>query len=177
MLTTRKTNIGNRLRAIASLTAIMFPACLASAASAATVEVTLADHGAAADMPTGLGMGMPGADMTKASMSITAMPATVETGPVTFNVRNTSKELVHEMLVVPVGTDLTQLPYDKSNEDVSEDSAGSLGEVEERDPGATGTLTLDLKPGKYILFCNVPGHYTAGMWTVLTVAAKPALTQ
>ena len=36
-------------------------------------------------------------------------------------------------------------------------------------PGATKALTLDLKPGTYLLVCNLPGHYAAGMWTVLTV--------
>jgi uncharacterized cupredoxin-like copper-binding protein len=26
-----------------------------------------------------------------------------------------------------------------------------------------------LKPGRYILYCNIPGHYALGMWTLLTV--------
>jgi uncharacterized cupredoxin-like copper-binding protein len=176
MLTKRKPHIRNSLCAVASFAGIALGASLGPV-HAATVQVTLSDHGAAADMPTGLGMGMPGADMTKASMSIMAMPATIESGPITFEVTNASKDLVHEMLVVPVGTDPAQLPYDASNEAVNEDTAGSLGEVEERDPGATGALTLDLKPGQYILFCNVPGHYTAGMWTTLTVEPKSILTQ
>ena len=30
-------------------------------------------------------------------------------------------------------------------------------------PGATKTITIDLKPGHYVLFCNLPGHYAAGM--------------
>jgi uncharacterized cupredoxin-like copper-binding protein len=30
-------------------------------------------------------------------------------------------------------------------------------------------MTLKLMPGKYMLFCNVPGHYAAGQHTVLTV--------
>ena len=34
-----------------------------------------------------------------------------------------------------------------------------LGEVSELDPGKSGTLTLTIKPGKYLLVCNVPGHY------------------
>ena len=27
----------------------------------------------------------------------------------------------------------------------------------------------DLKPGRYMLYCNLPGHYMAGMWTLLEV--------
>jgi uncharacterized cupredoxin-like copper-binding protein len=145
---------------------------LPSLALAATVKVTLADQGADAAMQTDLGMGMPGADMSKATMKIMAEPATVEAGKVTFEVTNASKDLVHEMIVVPLKDDSGPLPYDAKNSDVDENAAGSLGEVEERDPGNGGTLTLDLKPGKYVLFCNIPGHYMDGMWSVLTVVPK-----
>ena len=110
--------------------------------------------------------------MSKATMRITAEPATVEAGKVTFEVTNASKDLVHEMIVVPIRGAPGPLPYDAKNSDVDESAAGNLGEVEERDPGNKGTLTLDLKPGKYILFCNIPGHYMDGMWSVLTVVPK-----
>ena len=42
-------------------------------------------------------------------------------------------------------------------------------EVSELDPGASGSLTVALQPGKYLLICNVPGHYASGMWTEFTV--------
>lgn len=42
---------------------------------------------------------------------------------------------------------------------VDEDKAGDKGEVSELDPGKSGTLTVELKAGKYLLICNVPGHY------------------
>ena len=37
-------------------------------------------------------------------------------------------------------------------------------------PNATGTLDVNLTPGSYLLICNVPGHYAAGMVAELTVA-------
>ncbi|MFI5123278.1 MAG: plastocyanin/azurin family copper-binding protein [Vicinamibacteria bacterium] len=35
--------------------------------------------------------------------------------------------------------------------------------------GADGTVTLDLDAGKYVIFCNLPGHYSSGMYGSLTV--------
>jgi uncharacterized cupredoxin-like copper-binding protein len=137
------------------------------ALASTTVHITLSDKGAAADMPTGLGMGM-GGDMTKSPMQMEEDVSSVKAGEVKFDVTNMSKDMVHEMLVIPVPA-ADPLPYLTSDETVDEDKAGSLGEVEELDPGASGSLTLDLKPGTYVLLCNVPGHYTAGMWKTLTV--------
>jgi uncharacterized cupredoxin-like copper-binding protein len=177
MFRKRNNSVGWSTRAAAPLLGAVLASSVGGTAFAETVKVTLSDHGAPADLPTGLGMGMPGADMSKAPMMVTASPATVKAGTVTFEVTNRSKDLVHEMLVIPVPTDLKELPYDKDNVAIDEATAGSLGEVKERDPGARGSLTVDLKPGKYILLCNVPGHYAAGMWTLLTVVPKPSLTQ
>ena len=44
-----------------------------------------------------------------------------------------------------------------------------LGEVPDLGPGRAGSLTLQLSPGTYLLICNQPNHYKAGMWTKLTV--------
>ena len=66
--------------------------------------------------------------------------------------------------------DLTKpLPYIDAENQVDEDKVGDKGEVSELDPGKSGTLTVALKPGKYLLICNVPGHYSAGMWTEFEV--------
>jgi plastocyanin len=37
--------------------------------------------------------------------------------------------------------------------------------------GGTRTLTLTLKPGKYVFYCSVPGHRQAGMEGTLTVTS------
>ncbi len=36
-------------------------------------------------------------------------------------------------------------------------------------PGGSGRMTLNLRPGTYELFCNVPGHYAAGQHVTFTV--------
>lgn len=102
------------------------------------------------------------------AMKMVAEPNTVKAGMVTFQVNNQSQGLVHEMIVIKAPEDGKPLPYDTQKDMVSEDSIHSLGEVSERDPGQSGTLTLTLPPGKYILICNQAGHYKGGMWTTLT---------
>jgi len=61
------------------------------------------------------------------------------------------------------------LPYLANENRVDEDKSGDKGEVSELEPGKWGSLTVTLEPGKYLLICNVPGHYGAGMWTEFAV--------
>ncbi len=140
------------------------------ALSATTIKVELWDKGGLMDMSKsmGLGMGMMG-DMSMAIMGIKIDQTEVPAGEVTFSVTNISKETIHEMLVAPVKNADAQLPFVENENRVDEEASGDLGEVSELEPGQSGALTRTLKPGTYILFCNVPGHYTAGMWTTLTV--------
>ena len=90
-------------------------------------------------------------------------------GKITFKVKNSSKDTIHEMIVMYRADSAAPLPYVDAENRVDEDKAGDKGEVSELDPGASGTLTVDLKPGKYVLICNVPGHFATGMWTEFTV--------
>jgi uncharacterized cupredoxin-like copper-binding protein len=76
---------------------------------------------------------------------------------------------VHEVLVVPAPPPRTLLPYDSKSNVLIEKRIHSLGEISELKPGAKGKLALSLKPGTYLLLCNQPGHYKAGMATTLVV--------
>lgn len=114
-------------------------------------------------------MGLMGADMPMAMMGITVDQAKVPSGEVTFLVTNNSTDIIHEMVLAAVDNVSTQLPYLREEQRVDEDAAGDLGEVAELESGQSGALTMTLKPGTYILYCNIPGHYMAGMWTLLTV--------
>lgn len=107
--------------------------------------------------------------MKMAMMGIDVDRTVVPAGNVTFQVRNASQETIHEMLVAPVNSRGAKLPYIADENRVDEDAAGHLGEVSELDPGKKGSLTLDLKPGLYVLFCNVAGHFSQGMWRTIEV--------
>ena len=149
-------------------------ALMASPALAAetVVKVSLWDKGPTSldtmGQGPGAGMGMPAAGASNETVGITTDKATVPAGEVTFEVVNNSKDIVHEMIVAPAKPP-KPLPFDRAALAVQEEATTHLGEVSELDPGASGALKLTLKPGKYILYCNVPGHYMLGMWTELTV--------
>ena len=102
-------------------------------------------------------------------MTIKADEQSVKAGPVTFVVSNDSKDLVHEMIVVSVDKPDAPLPYDKKDDRVVESKIKDLGEASDLDPGQKKTLKLTLKPGTYLLMCNQPHHYMAGMETKLVV--------
>ena len=136
------------------------------------VDVSLWDNGPNAMNMLGkgkmMGMGM-GAKMGMAPMGIKTSTKTVPAGEVTFKVSNDSTSIIHEMVLAKVDDPGKPLPYDKDKERVDEDAAGDLGEVADLEPGKTGALTKTLTPGNYILYCNIPGHYALGMWTLLKV--------
>jgi uncharacterized cupredoxin-like copper-binding protein len=98
-------------------------------------------------------------DVTLTEFKIDA-PTSASAGSVTFNVKNAGT-IAHEFIVVKTDTPAASLP--------TKDSAANLdgmtvaGEEKNIDPGKSATLTVDLQPGHYVLLCNVPGHYPAGM--------------
>ena len=158
-------NANRRSFLIAAATApawVSLPALASTTAS--VVHVSLWDN---PDKPMASGLDY---DMSKANMGIKLSKTKVPAGKVNFEVTNTSTVLVHEMVVAPIEKVGEPLPYDANADRVLEDEAGHLGEVAELEPGKSGALTLDLKPGEYLLYCNVPMHFSGGMWSVLTVS-------
>jgi uncharacterized cupredoxin-like copper-binding protein len=162
--------LGNHRAVAFSLTAVLMLALTPAAGHAATtVQVSLWDQGADAEMPTGLMYGMPGVELSKATMGIKPSLGSAPAGEITFDVTNDSKDTIHEMIVVDVKEAGKPLPYSTADQRVDEEAAGDHGEVSELDPGKSGSLTVSLDPGTYLLICNIPGHYEAGMWTEFTV--------
>ena len=109
------------------------------------------------------------------STSISSVPA----GAVTFNVTNDGPEDVHEFVVIRSDLDLTALPTDEDGA-VIEDGEGvdAVDEIADLAVDASGSLTVDLEAGAYVLICNIvqnepdgsiEAHYAEGMRTSFTV--------
>ena len=157
----------HKILAAAALASSLFaPAALAES----VVKVTLIDKMSNGDLskPLGLGMGMH-ADMTKAPMGVAANPKEATPGMVRFDVTNLASGLVHEVQVARITGETQVLTYDQSRNKVDTEGLEVLGSVSEIMPNKSASLILDLAPGKYLLFCNVAGHYMAGMWTTIEV--------
>jgi uncharacterized cupredoxin-like copper-binding protein len=100
----------------------------------------------------------------KITPSKTSEPA----GRVTFVAHNYGK-LEHELVVIRSNHPANALP--REGRDASE--TGSQGEIGGVMPGRTGRVTLDLRPGRYVLICNRSdheGHYEHGMFAAFTVS-------
>jgi len=78
----------------------------------------------------------------------------------------------HELVVFKTNMNPAELPTE-SNGEVDEEKldeiAGEEGEVSEVAAGETKSGSFNLTPGKYVIFCNLPGHYAQGMYGTLTV--------
>jgi uncharacterized cupredoxin-like copper-binding protein len=84
-------------------------------------------------------------------------PVSAKRGVVSFAVKNTGK-VAHELVVLKTKTSPAKLPV-KSSKAVETGRVGKVGPLK---PGTSKTLNLTLKAGKYVLLCNLPGHYQAG---------------
>jgi len=97
-------------------------------------------------------------------------PSATTSGDVVLQVRNNGPDQ-HELIVVPDRTG--GLPFRSDGFTVDEEALqrAEVGSLDPGSPGAVRDLRLHLAPGRYILFCNMAGHYMGGMHAELVVKA------
>ena len=146
---------------------LMLGAACSSSSSSSTPAPTT---GAATTSPTAAA----GTDVAVIVTQWSVQPdtTTIPAGTVNFTVKNEgTKE--HEFVVFQTDTLAADIPivsYEGEKNRINEDAGGTnLGETGDLDPGSTGTLSLDLQPGHYVFFCNLPKHYALGMRIDATV--------
>jgi uncharacterized cupredoxin-like copper-binding protein len=128
-----------------------------------------AASGAVPTQSLGIKLQDPSNDPSIAHMRIVLDHETIKPGRVTFHAENQSKNLVHEVIIAR-DDGAKELPMDAKHARVMESRVRRLGEISDLAAGKSGNLTVNLKPGTYVLFCNQPGHYQDGMFATLTVA-------
>jgi len=90
----------------------------------------------------------------------------VKAGKVVFTIVNEG-EIEHEVVMLKTNKPPANLPPEDI---VHGNERGRVNEhPEHQQPGETLKFTVDLKPGKYVLICNVPGHYQAGQYAEFVV--------
>src|SRR5262245_28140013 len=124
--------------------------CLGVAAAAVAVGA----GGAASQAPAGAQI-----QVRLKDVSVLAPSKRVPAGTITFGVRNMGT-VEHEMVVIRRDAGILPVHGFRASE------AGAVDEVEELEPGKSGRLTVQLKPGRYLLVCNIVGHYQLGISTV-----------
>ncbi|HZU19947.1 MAG TPA: hypothetical protein VE982_01885 [Gaiellaceae bacterium] len=92
-------------------------------------------------------------------------PTTVAAGTVVFHVQNHGPD-AHELIVV---RDHGPLPLRADGITIDEEKLAKqeVGGLEPAGAGANRTLEVTLAPGRYVLFCNMYGHYMGGMHAVV----------
>ena len=85
----------------------------------------------------------------ESEFKITPKDATAKAGKVTIDVKNDGA-IVHNLNVEGNG--------------IAEKKTADL------QPGSSGKVTVDLKPGKYEMYCSIDGHRASGMEGTITVS-------
>ena len=106
--------------------------------------------------------------VTARDFRIQVSPGHVRAGDVRLVVRNRGPD-THELLIVRAGSPALPLRSDGLTVDEEKLEPVTVGTAEGEAPGATHVLRLHLRPGRYELFCNMAGHFMAGMHTELVV--------
>ncbi len=97
---------------------------------------------------------------------ITSDHPTVAAGHVVFGIRNHAS-MLHEVKVIKTDLAPDALPIDQAAAKANEE--GKVAELLNIASGASRKLVADLTPGKYVIICNVAGHYQLGMRVGLEV--------
>ena len=93
-------------------------------------------------------------------------PGHIRAGEAELVVRNQGPD-THELIIVRARR--SQLPLRLDGLTVDEEALRAVATVEGVAPKGVGRVRLHLAPGRYELFCNMAGHFMAGMHSELVV--------
>ncbi|HWQ23842.1 MAG TPA: hypothetical protein VNK94_07035 [Gaiellaceae bacterium] len=102
--------------------------------------------------------------LTLREWELTPATVTARAGRVSFVVRNAGT-MTHELVVLRSDRHHHNLPV-KGGKAVE---TGRVARIPAIPVGASKRLTLRMAPGRYVLLCNILGHYQAGQYAALRV--------
>jgi uncharacterized cupredoxin-like copper-binding protein len=105
--------------------------------------------------------------VTERDFHITVSPDVVPAGPVQLVDTNDGPDM-HELLVVRADGPLP-MRHDGLTVDENAIHRSMAGQLDATAPDSHHVLRLRLRPGRYVLFCNMLGHYLGGMQAELVV--------
>jgi len=104
------------------------------------------------------------ATLTGSAITLTATSAPA--GPVLFQALN-SGSTPHRFVVVRTNLEAGALPIKGDRVDLA--ALEVIGAIDSVAPTNTESIRLELTAGRYVLLCDLPGHYAAGMRAAFTV--------
>jgi uncharacterized cupredoxin-like copper-binding protein len=122
----------------------------------------------------GCGGDRPGAEADGGTVGIAerdfaiSAPKQLSSGDIVLQVHNRGPDQ-HELIVARVNA--SGLPFRADGLTIDEEALArhEAGALEPGESGSVRDLPLHLTPGRYVLFCNMSGHYLGGMHSDLVV--------
>jgi hypothetical protein len=119
------------------------------------------------ETPTGPGGGIQ-VGLHDPDFALSVDPASAPAGAVAFDVVNEGG-LIHNFRAIKTDLAPDALPLDSTGFEVDESQVDVVASHEEIPAGASATVEADLGAGSYVLICNIPTHYEAGMHAAFSV--------
>ena len=98
--------------------------------------------------------------------SVTLSVTSIKAGTVKFGIRNNGT-MVHDFDLYKTDLAVDKLPVEGGSAKVKMD--GLVRQMINISANRSTTLSVDLAPGRYVIICNVAGHYQLGMRAELQV--------
>jgi uncharacterized cupredoxin-like copper-binding protein len=105
---------------------------------------------------------------TEVEFKITLTHKSAPAGKVAFTVKNDGK-LTHQFIVLRTTKPAGSLPMHGATVQLTK-AGHVMGQLTRIQPGKTMHLTVDVTKARYVILCNMPGHYKAGQYTTFDVS-------
>ncbi len=109
-------------------------------------------------------------DVTTSDFGIRISRRTVPAGMVVLHATNHGPS-THELNVDLTRYAAAKIPLQSDGITADESAKGlhRVSSIEQLNLRDTGDLTVELRPGRYVLWCNLEGHYLGGMYRTFDV--------